>query len=297
MSASECECCHEPEGVSRQKRSCDDFDATPGSAAAKVRRGLAVTDTARVTSCPSVNSAAALLIDSECIASTVKRPLGDGDMRGFADYLASCQHWPDTEHLHPMEPTRDRVAIIDFSKAPSAQASDADGLHAAIGYGQGLPPRFSDQVASANQAIAQVMKVLPEHLATVTTADATELLVALREHTGRRQFKIHLELVLGDTCRKWHCDNNIARTLVTYAGPGTLCAHEDGVKRDADGRVVNVLAHAQVQMEAGDFLMMKGGMWAGSEGRGAAHRAPHIGPVPACSSHRLLLKVDVADDF
>ena len=30
---------------------------------------------------------------------------------------------------------------------------------------------------------------------------------------------------------------------------------------------------------------------------GAAHRAPAIGPVPTCTTHRLMLKVDVCEDF
>ena len=48
----------------------------------------------------------------------------------------------------------------------------------------------------------------------------------------------------------------------------------------------------------GDVLLMKGGLWEqGSHGGGAAHRAPAIGPVPTCTAHRLMLKVDVSEDF
>lgn len=75
-------------------------------------------------------------------------------------------------------------------------------------------------------------------------------------------------------------------------------AHEHGVRREADGGVAEVEEqHAVVQLEAGDFLLMKGGLWPGAEGRGAAHRAPAIGPVPSCTTHRLLLKVDCSEDF
>ena len=58
-------------------------------------------------------------------------------------------------------------------------------------------------------------------------------------------------------------------------------AHEHGVRREADGGVAAVEEQgALVQLEVGDFLLMKGGLWPGAEGRGAAHRAPPIGPVP-----------------
>ena len=67
--------------------------------------------------------------------------------------------------------------------------------------------------------------------------------------------------------------------------------------RDNDGSVAAVDAQAAVQLGAGEMLLMKGGLWEGSHGGGAAHRAPEIGPVPTCHAHRLLLKVDVSDDF
>ena len=38
-----------------------------------------------------------------------------------------------------------------------------------------------------------------------------------------------IELVRGDTCQRWHRDLNVCRTIVTYTGPGTHVAHEDGV--------------------------------------------------------------------
>ena len=50
-------------------------------------------------------------------------------------------------------------------------------------------------------------------------------------------------------------------------------------------------------LAAGDVLLMKGGLWRdGAHGGGAAHRAPTIGPVPT-AAHRLMLKVDVSENF
>ena len=55
---------------------------------------------------------------------------------------------------------------------------------------------------------------------------------------------------------------------------------------------------AVVRLAPGDVLLMKGGLWErGAHGGGAAHRAPAIGPVPTCTAFRLMLKVDVCEDF
>lgn len=55
---------------------------------------------------------------------------------------------------------------------------------------------------------------------------------------------------------------------------------------------------AAVHAAAGDFMLMKGGKWPGNGDRGAAHRAPPIGPVGVASpkQFRLLLKVDMLDE-
>lgn len=239
-----------------------------------------------MASAASVRLAADALSAEAALASYVERPLPEHVAKSFRSYLASRPTWPDTEHLHPMEATHDRIAIIDFSRG--------DTLDSAIGYGRNLPPRHSAVPAGA--AIAHVLSVLPSELATVATLDAIALLDALRRETGRRQYILRLELVLGDTCRRWHRDLNICRCIVTYGGPGTEVAHEDGVTREADGSVSAVDEERVLRLGSGAFLLMKGGLWPGSDG-GAAHRAPAIGPVPTCDTHRLLLKVDVSEDF
>ena len=245
----------------------------------------------RVVCCSSVCNAAKALLSADCLAAVVKRRLTDRVVDAFRSYLASRPSWPDTDGLHPMEATHDRIAVIEF-------AHEGQTLEAAIGYGRNLPPRHSPQAASASAAIAQVLRVLPEACAAAVASDASELLEALRQHTGWRQYIVRLELVRGDTCQRWHRDLNVCRTIVTYTGPGTHVAHEDGVTRADDGSVDAADAERAVQLAPGDVLLMKGGLWEqGSHGGGAAHRAPAIGPVPTCTAHRLMLKVDVSEDF
>ena len=150
----------------------------------------------RVVCCSSVCNAASELTAADCLATFVKRPLTDRMVDAFSSYLASQPSWPDTDDLHPMEATYDRIAVIEF-------AHEGQTLEAAIGYGRNLPPRHSPQAASASAAIAQVLRVLPDDCAAAAARDASELLEALRHHTGWRQYIVRLELVRGDTCQRW----------------------------------------------------------------------------------------------
>jgi len=233
-------------------------------------------------------------VGSDAVAAYFRRPLGVSAARGFEEYLSAKPAWPGWEERDPREASMDRVVIIDFGACPH----DPD-LDLATGYGVGLPGRYSAQVASGTRAVAHVLCVLPEGIRSLVASDAAALLVALRAQTGYRQYIVRLEKVVGDTCLRWHSDRNISRSLITYVGPGTLCAHEAGVARASSDSSVTAVdeASAAVQMGAGDVLMMKGGLWQGVEGRGAAHRAPIVGPVPTCQTHRLLLKVDISEDF
>ena len=149
-----------------------------------------------VMSCSSVCHAAEALLAEDSLATFVKRPLTDRVAEDFASYVASQPRWPDTHDLHPMEATHDRIAVIEF-------AHEGQTLEAATGYGRNLPPRHSPQVASARAAISQVLRVLPDDCAAAAARDASDLLEALRQHTGWRQYIVRLELVRGDTCQRW----------------------------------------------------------------------------------------------
>jgi len=79
---------------------------------------------AGVVPCTSSNEAAAMLSHADCIASLVRRPLSVETAAAFRAYLASKPAWPNFEHAHPLEPTRDRVAIIDFLGLPDSACDD-----------------------------------------------------------------------------------------------------------------------------------------------------------------------------
>lgn len=247
-----------------------------------------------ITTASSLESAAACLVDSKCIASVFSRSLPESLAAEFLDYCTCRPQWPNTDDYHPLEATWDRVAVIEF-RCPTDDSS-TDPLSQAIGYGRNLPPRFSPNVASAKIAISEVTKVLPAKLASFCSRDAAELLTALHKQTGHTSFKFMLDFVLGDTCQRWHCDQNISRALVTYAGPGTVFSDERGVTREACGSVTSVEEECAVQASRGDFLLMKGGRWEGARGRGCAHKAPPIGHVTTCSRYRLMIKVDVLEN-
>merc|ERR1712232_1521508 len=119
-------------------------------------------------------------------------------------------------------------------------------------YGAGLPGRNSGKDASIRGGLAQVVSVLPDEAAAPgfrahVVADAQALLLSLRAETKANEFTVRLELVVGDTCQLWHHDHNVLRSIVTYVGPGTMVADENGVARGEDGRVLSVRENAEMQ--------------------------------------------------
>lgn len=210
------------------------------------------------------------------------------------EYMESGPVWPNTDEHHPMDATIDRVALIDFS---SVTSSHTDPLAIACAYGRNLPPRCAVPNATARMGVAEVLSVLPEGVVrSAVTEDAEAMLLAVWKHTQVSQLQLRLEFIRGDTCQKWHRDVNTLRCIFNYVGPGTHVAEEACVERGSEGEVLRVseedvalLKHAN----AGDIVLMKGGLWPGKAKRGAAHRAPPIGPVGTCRQQRLVLKVDV----
>lgn len=216
-------------------------------------------------------------------------------------YLSTKPVWPDTEDYHPLDATHDRVALIDFKGVPS---DDADPLVAAIAMGRNLARRDAVQNSNAYHGVAEVVSVLPVGPGRdCVKRDAEELLRGLWRETKATVYQVRLELVRGDTCQKWHRDMNTLRSIVTYVGPGTIVADESAVERGGDGSVVSVLEKDPLnqgpvkQAMAGDFVLMKGGLYPGSERRGVAHKAPPIGPVGECGQQRIMLKVDIVSDL
>eukprot|EP00927_Polykrikos_kofoidii_P059698 TRINITY_DN54839_c0_g1_i1.p1 TRINITY_DN54839_c0_g1~~TRINITY_DN54839_c0_g1_i1.p1 ORF type:complete len:312 (+),score=60.13 TRINITY_DN54839_c0_g1_i1:77-1012(+) len=265
-----------------------------------------------VVTSSNVAEAAAAFVGDGISAALVQRSLSKDMLLRFAEYVESCPRWPDVEDYHPLEATWDRVALIEFSDATFGKSKDIS-LNTARGYGKNLPPRNSIATASAFSAIEEVVRVLPRDLQAVVANDAEELLHSLHNGTGWSIYQLRLELVLGDTCQRWHCDANISRSIVTYAGPGTWFADERAVTRDLQGNVnfvrdgdtsallsrvegdgtSPIASKLVIQACVGDMLLMKGSTWPGFDMQGLAHRAPPIGPVTQCSKWRLVMKVDI----
>eukprot|EP00931_Biecheleriopsis_adriatica_P114753 TRINITY_DN90665_c0_g1_i1.p1 TRINITY_DN90665_c0_g1~~TRINITY_DN90665_c0_g1_i1.p1 ORF type:complete len:267 (+),score=35.18 TRINITY_DN90665_c0_g1_i1:118-918(+) len=244
--------------------------------------------------CSEVRLGAAQLSDNGFSAVIVQRTLPANLAIQFDAFVkAPTDGWPSQD---PRDATWDSCALIDFTGVP---AEHGDPFAAGRAYGARLPPRNSGKAANVYDGLAQVFSLLPDEgtapgMRATVAEDAKALLLALREQTAAPQFTVRLELVVGDTCQKWHHDHNVLRSIITYVGPGTFVASEHGVVRDEYHNVQSVEESTAMQLQAGDILMQKGALWPGRRD-GAAHRAPPIGPVGSCSQNRLLLKVDILE--
>jgi hypothetical protein len=92
---------------------------------------------------------------------------------------------------------------------------------------------------------------------------------------------LRLDVVTGDACRRFHCDNVTARLLCSYRGPGT----DYGLARvGGDPDPVH-------RMATGAAGMFRGRLWPG-EGCGLVHRSP---PIEGTGTARLVLVLDSGD--
>jgi len=129
--------------------------------------------------------------------------------------------------------------------------------------------------------------------------DAVELARVVAEIAGRSTVHLTLESVYGESCRKWHTDRVGLRMIVTYHGPGTLCAEGSGVDRSWLGSVTYDLEETNrrivfdpaciVEACAGEVLLCKGDTFVGETGSGLVHRSPS---VEGSGLRRLLLRID-----
>eukprot|EP00928_Gymnodinium_smaydae_P021150 TRINITY_DN1822_c1_g4_i1.p1 TRINITY_DN1822_c1_g4~~TRINITY_DN1822_c1_g4_i1.p1 ORF type:complete len:284 (-),score=53.44 TRINITY_DN1822_c1_g4_i1:24-875(-) len=250
-----------------------------------------------VAVCTEVFAGASRLADRSCGAVIVQRPLAEELQRRFEDFVAGPAADADWPSRDPRDATWDFCALVDFSGLPPH--FEGDPLAEGQAFGARLPARGSGREASVRDALRGLCALLPDEteapgLRKLVLDDFEKILLALREHTSASEYKVGLELIVGDTCQKWHHDHNVLRCIVTYVGPGTMIADETGVSRSKSGVVLDVDKCAEMQLAIGDILMQKGAMWPGRS-EGAAHRAPPIGPVGACTQRRLVLKVDVLE--
>lgn len=102
-----------------------------------------------------------------------------------------------------------------------------------------------------------------------------------RTFSHTQELRVRLEIIIGDSCRRFHVDNVPLRLLCTYAGPGVQWRYQD--------------EEAIHQTNTGAITLLKGLKFPGwSEERAILHRSP---PLSACSTptQRLLLTVDHPD--
>ncbi len=123
--------------------------------------------------------------------------------------------------------------------------------------------------------------------------DISMLLQLFREVTHRDSFRLLIETIQNDMCRKFHTDVNDLRMLCTYSGPGTLWVTKENIhpKGLRDSRNVHSLpprASDVRQLETGDVAILKGAIYP-NVNNAVVHRSPTIEKT---GERRLLLRID-----
>lgn len=125
-------------------------------------------------------------------------------------------------------------------------------------------------------------------------SDITEILGFFGEITGTDSFRLSLETINTNMCRRFHTDLNDIRLLCTYSGPGTLWLPENNVNRKVlasrdESEAVFYDAGAIQQASAGDILLLKGALYPVANTSAIVHRSPTI---EESGERRLLLRID-----
>lgn len=159
-----------------------------------------------------------------------------------------------------------------------------------------LAARISPDLASARRLFAG----LPDRAETrAWAADVVALAARFCDLLGTKSLRASLATVETNKCRKFHTDYKTLRLVCTYAGPGTEWVDDRHADRSAmgsedtciDSANTRIVRHgASIQRaRAGDVVVLKGGLFAGNEGRGAVHRSP---PIEHTGERRIVLTFD-----
>ncbi|XOV67882.1 MAG: DUF1826 domain-containing protein [Fluviicola sp.] len=125
--------------------------------------------------------------------------------------------------------------------------------------------------------------------------DIGSLLEEFKKASGADSFRLLLETVTSNMCRRFHSDMNDLRLLCTYAGPGTLWLKDDNINRDAlnqrgeDDDIVKNKDEIQ-QVKTGAAVIIKGAMYPKKGTKAAVHKSP---PVEETGEKRLMLRIDM----
>jgi len=125
-------------------------------------------------------------------------------------------------------------------------------------------------------------------------SDIILLLHLFKDITKANSFRVVLETVNTNMCRKFHTDINDLRMLCTYSGPGTLWLEDDNLNRKAldtcgDNECI-VLDETKIhQAKTGSVVILKGAIYPIEGTKAIVHRSPTIEET---GERRLLLRID-----
>ena len=119
---------------------------------------------------------------------------------------------------------------------------------------------------------------LPTH--SLLIQDIHEILNLFQNITKTNTFKLSLESISTDMCRKFHADYNQLRLLCTYVGSGTLWLPDDAEKN-------GILEQDIQQVKTGNIAILKGKLYPNA--KPVFHRSPEI---ESLNEKRHLLRVD-----
>lgn len=127
--------------------------------------------------------------------------------------------------------------------------------------------------------------------------DISNLLQTFSDIANCNSFRLVLERVEDDMCRRFHTDVNNLRMLCTYSGQGTLWLNEENVNRNAllnlEGNNEIVIEDNAIQQAAtGSVVILKGATYPKDGTIAIVHRSPAI---EKANEKRLLLRVDMND--
>eukprot|EP00441_Pelagodinium_beii_P047628 CAMPEP_0197623668 /NCGR_PEP_ID=MMETSP1338-20131121/3633_1 /TAXON_ID=43686 ORGANISM="Pelagodinium beii, Strain RCC1491" /NCGR_SAMPLE_ID=MMETSP1338 /ASSEMBLY_ACC=CAM_ASM_000754 /LENGTH=313 /DNA_ID=CAMNT_0043193723 /DNA_START=86 /DNA_END=1027 /DNA_ORIENTATION=+ len=284
---------------------------TPGVVAYTAVRKVATTTirTPVVPMMPSVaaTAAAAAFKETAIKGPSVARQLDTHQGSGHSAMLicSSLDQWhnPEAEY-HPgflvprsIDPLRWQLAADQLFKADGnrpndiihqevvdLQKSDGEGLlrqkcqDAANALVHDLEPALREFVSKDAQALADITcKLVPQ----------------------AKQLIIKLELLGSNACIRWHQDQYVCRSIVSYNCSATQYTADsnvnfhwlhNGAKNDDIIRDRSRIRAANV----GDMMFMKGTLFPG-KARGLVHKSPEIKYFNGHVQARLILKVDVQD--
>eukprot|EP00931_Biecheleriopsis_adriatica_P038636 TRINITY_DN22102_c0_g1_i2.p1 TRINITY_DN22102_c0_g1~~TRINITY_DN22102_c0_g1_i2.p1 ORF type:complete len:329 (-),score=49.37 TRINITY_DN22102_c0_g1_i2:45-1031(-) len=252
---------------------------------------------------------AAAFKQSEIRKSSLTRQLdtcqGPGDSTMFVCSSLDQWHSPEAEShqgflvTRPVDPLRWQIVANQLTKALGNTLNDT--IHQEVidlesPAGEDL---LRQKCQDAANALAHGFECVPA-LKELVSQDAKALADAtLKLVPHAKQLTMKLEVFGTNTCSRWHQDQYVCRSIVSYNCSATqytadsnvnfnsLCngAPNDDIIRDSSRiRAANV----------GDMMLMKGAMYPGSA-QALVHKSPEIKYHDGQVQARLVLKVDVQD--